>query len=369
MQLWADEIVVESSVDASANTRTGPRLELHASTITFRPGADIITQEGDLVLDGVVALDEGAATLFSTGLGAGGSVHLGTLTGQRSDLTIQTGSGDILLDGTIDNLGSLTLNSSGITRLSGAIGSSAPIASLTTDAGGLTDLRGGHIHASTVELADTVVLTTDVTINATTVTFGGTVDADAAANDRTLTVNATGMTTFAGAVGNNQQLLSLTTDAPGETDLNGSPINATTVDFADAVVLTADVTINATTVTFGNTVDADAAANDRTLTVNATGMTTFADAVGNNQRLLSLTTDAAGTTDLNASLIQAATVSFADAVILTTDVTINATTVTFGNTVDADAAANDRTLTVNATGMTTFAGAVGNNQRLLSLTT
>ena len=208
-----------------------------------------------------------------------------------------------------------------------------------------------------------------MTINATTVSFHKTINADSAANGRTLRVNASGLTTFAGAVGNNQALLSLTTDAAGSTDLNGSPITATMVRFADDVVLTTDVTINATRASFRQTVNADSAANERTLTVNASGLTTFAGAVGTDQALFSLATDAPGATNLRGSPINASTVDFADAVVLTTDVAINTVAATFRKTVDADSAANDRTLTVNASQLTIFAGAVGGDQALLSLVT
>ena len=101
-------------------------------------------------------------------------------------------------------------------------------------------------------------------------------------------VNASGVTTFDGAVGNTGILSSLTTDAAGTTDLNGGTVKATLVDFQDAVVLTANTTITGTTVTFENTLNGDATANNRTLLVNASGVTTFDSAVGNTGVLSSL---------------------------------------------------------------------------------
>jgi len=64
------------------------------------------------------------------------------------------------------------------------------------------------------------------------VEFEATVDADAAANNRTLTVNAT-TTKFDANVGQGQGLASLTTDAAGTTTLQGN-VNANLVDFKDA---------------------------------------------------------------------------------------------------------------------------------------
>ncbi len=79
------------------------------------------------------------------------------------------------------------------------------------------------------------------------------------------------------------------------------PAITTTGDqiYNDAVVLTTDVTINALNATFNSTVDGDGVVG-RALTVNATG-TTFEGNVGGTTALASLTTDAAGTTDLNAA--------------------------------------------------------------------
>ena len=71
--------------------------------------------------------------------------------------------------------------------------------------------------------------------------------------------------------------LSLTTDAqgglPGEkTVLGGGTVNATTVDFKDNVVLAANTTVTGTTVTFEKTINSDAPATPRALTVNAGGV-------------------------------------------------------------------------------------------------
>src|SRR5205807_6113017 len=102
---------------------------------------------------------------------------------------------------------------------------------------------------------------------------------DSAAGIHTLTVNAGGVTTFGGSVGNTANLLTLTTDAqgglPGEkTVVNGALVNATTVDFKDDVVIGNNVAVNGTTATFEKTVN-DSAANTHTLTINAGGVTTF----------------------------------------------------------------------------------------------
>ena len=74
------------------------------------------------------------------------------------------------------------------------------------------------------------------------VTFGKTVD-----GAFSLTVNTGGTTVFDGAVGSGTALTSLTTDAPGTTDINGLSVTTTGAQtYNDAVVLTANATLNST---------------------------------------------------------------------------------------------------------------------------
>ena len=380
-----------TTVDCADDVVLTTDVTVNGTTVSFRKtvNADLAANNRSLVVNaggvttfgGAVGNNQTLLSLTTDGPGTtdlNGSPINATTVDCADDVVLTT---DVTVNGTTvsfrktvnadlaANNRSLVVNAGGVTTFGGAVGNNQTLLSLTTDGPGTTDLNGSPINATTVDCADDVVLTTDVTVNGTTVSFRKTVNADLAANNRSLVVNAGGVTTFGGAVGNNQTLLSLTTDGPGTTDLNGSPINATTVDCADDVVLTTDVTVNGTTVSFRKTVNADLAANNRSLVVNAGGVTTFGGAVGNNQTLLSLTTDGPGTTDLNGSPINATTVDCADDVVLTTDVTVNGTTVSFRKTVNADLAANNRSLVVNAGGVTTFGGAVGNNQTLLSLTT
>ncbi|MBU0926578.1 MAG: hypothetical protein KKA67_02410, partial [Spirochaetes bacterium] len=69
-----------------------------------------------------------------------------------------------------------------------------------------------------------MTLGANTVLSGTAIGFAGTVNADLAANNRTLTVNGSGATTFGGAVGATQSLLSLTTDAAGTVVLNGGAV-------------------------------------------------------------------------------------------------------------------------------------------------
>ena len=241
-----------------------------------------------------------------------------------------------------------------LTTFGGAIGNTAALVSLTTDAqGGLpgekTVLGGGTLSAATVDFKDNVVLAANTTVTGTTVSFEKTINSDAPATPRALTVNAGGLTTFGGAIGNTAALVSLTTDAqgglPGEkTVLGGGTLSATTVDFKDDVVLAAGTTVTGTTVSFEKTINSDAPATPRALTVNAGGVTAFGGAIGNTAVLASLTTDAQGglpgeKTVLGGGTLNATTVDFKDDVVLAANTTVTGTTVTFEKTINGDAPA------------------------------
>ena len=73
-------------------------------------------------------------------------------------------------------------------------------------------------------------------------------NADSAANNRTLTVNASGTTTFGGTVGNNQELASLTTDAAGDSVVNNDVTTSGNQTYNDSLVTASGITLTAGTV-------------------------------------------------------------------------------------------------------------------------
>src|SRR4029453_16285937 len=195
---------------------------------------------------------------------------------------------------------------------------------VTTDAAGTTDLNGGTVKTSGSQTYnDKVVLSADTTLTSTAsgnVTFGNTVD-----GTQSLTVNTAGTTAFLGAVGSASPLTSVTTDAAGTTDLNGGTVKTSgSQTYNDKVVLSADTTLTSTAsgnVTFGNTVD-----GTQSLTVNTAGVTAFLGAVGSASPLTSVTTDAAGTTDLNGGTVKTSgSQTYNDKVVLSADTILSAT--------------------------------------------
>ena len=136
------------------------------------------------------------------------------------------------------------MNTAGVTAFNGAVGGATALASLTTDAPGTTDLNGGgRQHDRVADLQRPGIADrehgADLADSGGDITFASTVDGAFA-----LTVNTAGVTAFNGAVGGAIALASLTTDAPGETDLNGGVVNTTGPQtYNDPVLLTADTVL------------------------------------------------------------------------------------------------------------------------------
>ena len=152
--------------------------------------------------------------------------------------------------------------------------------------------------AGAVQFNNAVTLTGTVSVAAAAageIAFADTLDGGFG-----LSVNTSGVTRFGGAVGGVQALSSLTTDAAGTTQLNGGVVRTTgDQTYHDAVTLGADATLTGVNVLFANTLNDEATPGNANLTINASGLTTFGQAVGGVLALTSLTTDAAGTTQLD----------------------------------------------------------------------
>jgi hypothetical protein len=186
-------------------------------------------------------------------------------------------AGNANLGGNVANVSSL--NVSGSTRLGGNVSST-----------------GAQTYTGAVTLG------ADSALTGVAIMLGGTVKSDG--TNRSLTINDSGTTTLAGAIGGStdgEKLSSLTTNAGGSTLINGGSVRTTGAQtYGDAVTLGADTTLTGVGITLGSTVKSSG--GNRSLTINDSGSTTLAGAVGSvtaGEKLSSITTDAAGTTAIN----------------------------------------------------------------------
>src|SRR5439155_739009 len=194
---------------------------------------------------------------------------------------------------------SLTVNTAGVTTFGGAVGGSGnPLLSVTTDAAGSTAINGGSVTTRGDQTYhDPVTLNAaanSTTLTGVNVTFDSTVRSTTD-GEEALIVNASGVTTFSGAVGDNSLRLALpTSDAAGSTAINGGAVTTTgDQTYHDPVTLNAaanSTTLTGVNVTFDSTVRSTTD-GEEALIVNASGVTTFSGAVGDaSKRLASLTT-------------------------------------------------------------------------------
>jgi hypothetical protein len=281
-----------------------------------------------------------------------------------------SGSGAIAFGSAVDGASAggnaaLAVNTGGATSFGGAVGAIKALAALSTDAGGSTAINGGSITAAGAQTyGDAVVLGADTTLAGVGVTLAGTVKSNG--TPRNLIVNDSGTTTLGGAVGGDgsvpgERLSTITTDAAGSLALDaGSVRTSGAQQYGENATLGADTTLTGASVAFGGTLDGAHA-----LTVNASGATTFGGLLGAGTALTSLTTDGAGSTAFNGGgVATSGAQSYGDDVTLGADATLVGGSVTFAKKIDGAHA-----LTVNASGATTFGGAVGSGTALTSVTT
>jgi autotransporter-associated beta strand protein len=381
-------------------------------------GAMSLTTTGTTTITGTVA-----AASLSTGSG-GNTLNTSSITTSGSQayngaVTLATiaknltSTGDaITFNSTITGAFGLTLSGNTGVAFGGAVGATAltslDITVPTTALNANVTTTGTQSYHSAITLGGNATLTT--TNNA--VTVDSTIDSvDATPRNLTistgnaainlagdlgatnalgaLTLNTIGTGTLSGTVNAD----SLVTNASGTTNLNGSTVTTSGIQtYGDAVVLGANTTLNTinSLITFSSTVNRDATAA-RTLTTNSgLGGVTFTGNVGAGANgalgaialntsgtstitgtlsAASLTTDTGGTTALNGSGVTTGGAQlYNDAVTLNNASTIlNASDLTFGNTLNS-LSATARPLTINASGTTTFSGAVGSTFALSTLT-
>jgi hypothetical protein len=300
-----------TTFDQTVQTNSGIVQQTSAGPITFQGNVTLGALGTDTDSDFHENVNLAGITLTSAGnLTFGDAPASDRLTLSTGAVVIDTSAANknVVFDARIDGAQSLTVNSgNGTTTFAGAIGSIQPLTNLTTDALGLTQINTGSITTTANQtFNDPVTLGASSVLAGVNVTFGSSLDDDGNLSTPSgLTVNATGVARFGGAVGSGSPLDSITTDiTPGSesTSLNGNITTVgNTVTFNDAVVLTSDVTITdsgATGVTFASTVS-----GAKNLTLVVTRPTKFQGAVSIGSSLgASLNVNSAGGTTFSSTV-------------------------------------------------------------------
>jgi autotransporter-associated beta strand protein len=386
-------VTLQKSVTLTANPAT--------FTGTVIGGNNSLTVTGGAVFDGVVS---GLSALTVSGLT---TINTATISATGN----QTYGGPVTL-GTAVTLtaGTVTFNA----VVTGDTGTALTIAGAAVLNGGEVTTGGDQLYKGAVTLGH------DTTLNAVNVTFAGALDSDTTPRTLTVNSNTAGVTTFAQAVGGAHPLASLTINpvgAPaGTTLIEGGAVTTTGgQSYGDAVTLMANTALTSKAggaIAFAAPVDGTSVGG-QSLTLQTAGDVFFNAAVGAAGRLNALTltgvrnvtaaatiaavgvreTSGTGTTTLDGAVdvsgpaglvLNTLAVLLADAIgtaggpatfntavalIGNVAVHTNGGAIAFSGSVDADAAGNQRMLTLTGGGGNiTLAGAVGAGQRLGALT-
>lgn len=379
-------VSINGALNSAANKNYGLTVSTGTGNVSFQQAVGGGTN-GAL---GAIVVSSGGTTLFNAAVNAAsvttdaaGQTRLNgniTTTGPQTyndpvsllsaaTTLASSGGGDISFAQTLDGASALTVNTAGATIFNGAVGGNAPLTSIATDSPGATAINGGSVTTSGAQsYGDKVTLgaaaTTLTSTGGGNISFGQTVDGASA-----LMVNTAGATIFNGAVGGTTPLVSMVTDSPGTTAINGGAVTTRGVQtYNDNVTLgaaaTAIASLSGGNITFAQTLDGASA-----FTVNTAGTIAFNGAVGNAAALTSLATDPAGTTAINGGAVTTtAAQSYGDSVTLGAAATTLASTgsgnIAFAQTLDGASA-----LTIDTAGATVFGGVVGGNTALVSIAT
>ncbi|NJS09464.1 MAG: CHAT domain-containing protein [Microcoleus sp. CSU_2_2] len=235
----------------------------------------------------------------------GTEIAFGNTVNGNSNLTVNAGTGNITFNGAIGNstpLNNLTANSTGTT-----VFNAVSAGSLTTDAGGKTQLNANVNTTGNQTYRDAAIIANNPILTGSNITFNSTLDGDS-----NLTVNSgTGNVEFKGPIGNSTPLNnltanstgttvfnavsagSLTTDAGGKTQLNANVNTTGNQTYRDAVTIANNPVLASKGINFNSTLDGNS-----NLTVDAgTGNVGFNGAIGNISRLGNLTVNSASAID------------------------------------------------------------------------
>ncbi len=361
------------------STNSGGQIDL--SNLTFSDPVTIQMPDGVILINGkITGIDDASITLNSatTNLNAdittgGGGIAFNTDSVELgNDVTLNSGSNPIRFQGTVDGNYKLTLSSSATTTFGGAVGSSTPLDTLTTNRDGITQFNE-NVTANRLNLQDSVDVLSNLSLTAAEIDL----NSIETSTNKTLTLQplnpnqdfsvnggifqegfqsiTIGRESGSGTITLDNSTFNdpVTIQSPsGEIVLNGMLMGednaAITLDAA-TTTLNFNITTAGNTLTFlgdrvnlGGDVDLNTAGGnirfdgivegDRTLRIFSTGTTTFSDAVGSVTPLNSLTTDAGGTTQFNGN-VTANRLSIQDTLAVLSDLSLTASEITLGATV------------------------------------
>ncbi|MDM0074834.1 MBG domain-containing protein [Variovorax sp. J2P1-59] len=379
----------------TVDSDTTPRaLTLNAAgATTFNGAVGRTSPLASLTTDapGLTTFNAGSATIASvTTAGAqtyNDAVALGAVLSADPRAFTSTGAGNITFASTVDSSGGaarLIVNTAGVTRFGGAIGTAARLNSISTDDPGTTRIGSPSVLTTAGQsYNDAVVLTGDAAFRASNanqnITFVKQLDSDG--TPRNAIVDATGTKSFQGGVGQSSPLASLTTTGAGNVRVLGGGVTTTGAQTYGSIVrlnIAPDNTLftstNGGNMTFGGGVDSENPAQLRGFGAFTDGTVFLNGPMGATIGLFGIFTT--GPTVLAGGTLRARDfIQFEQPVTLAADTTMTVTgpqltfptpAVVFANSIDS-APGTSRALTINSFRETLLFGPIGGTTPLGSL--
>ncbi|WP_449420256.1 CHAT domain-containing protein [Phormidium nigroviride] len=357
---------------------------VNSASVTTNSGGT--TQlNGNVTTTGAQTYNDAVTIVDNPTLTGNGITFNSTLDG-NSDLTTNAGASNLSFNGAIGGntaLGNIIANTTGFTTFN-----SVNSASVTTNAGGTTQLNSNVTTTGVQTYNDAVIIANNPTLTGNGITFNSTLDGN---SDITANAGASNLS-FNGAVGstialgniianstatttfNSINAATLTTNAGGTTQLNSNVTTTGAQTYNDAVTVANNPILTGNGITFNSTLDgnsdltANAGASNlsfngavgsvtplQNITTNSTGTTTF-----NAVNSATLTTNAGGTTQLNANVTTTGAQTYNDPVSIANNPILTGNGITFNSTLDGN---SDLTTNAGASNLS-FNGAIGNNTAL-----
>ena len=258
-QNYGDAVFVDSASNTTEFVSTGGTVSFTGSLDVQTAGEDAILITGNAAFAGPVGSAEAPDTLTVTGTtelrgstintvnaqSFAGAVTLGGAPGSVSTLTSEMAG--VSFGSTVDSASDaqaargLTINAPGTVVFTGAVGSTGALASLTTDAGGTTQLDGGSVTTTgPIFFGDNVAISQSTTFGSGggDITFGGNLT-----GPFNITLDAgTGLTTFNGTVGELLTAIGTGTGAAITLNSTGATVFNGIVVAASGIIAQGDVT-------------------------------------------------------------------------------------------------------------------------------
>ncbi|WP_446350686.1 CHAT domain-containing protein [Coleofasciculus sp. F4-SAH-05] len=236
-------------LNTSAATGDGGEITLTANTIN--PGSINTSagagRGGNISLNGTVTLTQPDTTFTTTGMTVGGDMiftnMLNGVTPDTQNLTLNSGTGNITFEDSVGNtvnLADLNINSTGVTQFNNSV----TVESLTTDTGGMTQIRRNVITNGELgqSYGDDVTLIGDIELTGDEINFFGNVSGNG-----TLTLqpfSPSHAIAINGATDTNTEQLDLSARDINAWEMGFESITIGRNDSSGAITLADDVTFN-----------------------------------------------------------------------------------------------------------------------------